>query len=117
MTVEFDIFETVKALVGERVYPDAVPQNPKLPFVTYQQVGGQPLNFLSDVPDMRNGRFQFNVWAKTRKEAAQLIRQIEDQVRLSPALRAETLNGALAVHEDTTTWFGAQQDFSIWFKD
>ncbi|MYZ44215.1 DUF3168 domain-containing protein [Schauerella aestuarii] len=115
MSVEGDLFTVLKGLVGNRAYPDIAPQNPVLPFIVYQQVGGQPINFLSGVPDKRNGRFQINVWAKTRSEAGSIIRQAEDAVRLSPTLLADTLNGALSRYEETTGWYGSQQDFSIWF--
>ena len=117
MTVEGDLYQAMKGFVGNRVYPDVAPQNPALPFIVYQQVGGTPLNFLSGVPDKRNGRFQINVWGETRIQAASIARQVEDAIRLDPKLLAHTLNGAYGRYEDTTGWYGMQQDFSIFFTN
>lgn len=116
MTVEADLLAVLDPLVAQRVYPDVGPDNVVMPYVTYQQVGGVPANFMSGVPDKRNGRFQINVWSRTRVEAMSLIRQIEDAVRLSTVLLATTEGGAVAVYEPETKLYGARQDFSIWFQ-
>lgn len=116
MTVEADLIAVLDPLVSSRVYPDVGADGAATPYVTYQQVGGVPANFLAGVPDKRNGRFQINVWSLTRAEAMSLIRQIEDAVRLSSTLRATTEGGAVAVYEPETKLYGARQDFSIWFQ-
>lgn len=117
MTVEADIFNALKGLVTNRVYPDDAPMGVALPFIVYQQVGGQAINYLAGVPDKRNGRFQFDVWAATRKDAAALIRQVEDALRLDQTLLADTMTGALATREPETNLYGYTQDFSIWFTN
>lgn len=117
MTVETDIFDALKGLVANRVYPDEAPIGAVLPYITYQQAGGQPLNYLAGVPDKRNGRFQFIVWAASRTEASALIRQVEDALRLDQTLLAETLSGALGMREPQLNLYGATQDFSIWFTN
>jgi hypothetical protein len=117
MTVEADIFSVLERLVGGRAFPDTAPANTEAPFIVYQQVGGTPLNYLAGVPDKKNGRFQVNVWATTRKEAAALIRKAEDDLRLHPSLFAQTLNGALSQHDQEVGLYGASQDFSIWFTE
>lgn len=116
MSVESDLVSVLEPLAGSRVYPDVAPDNVARPYITYQQVGGTPVNFLSGVPSKRNGRFQINVWADTRIEAANIIRQVEDAVRLSSLLLAVTEGGAVADYEDEMKLYGARQDFSIWFQ-
>ncbi|WP_454056035.1 DUF3168 domain-containing protein [Cupriavidus sp. Marseille-Q8015] len=115
MTVEGELKRALGGLVGDRVYPDTAPDGVQLPFIVYQQVGGTPLEFLSGVPDKKNARFQIEVWAAGRVQASGLIRQAEDIVRTDPVLLATTLTGALATYDDVLNWYGAQQDFSIWF--
>lgn len=115
MTVETDLYAALQGLVAGRVYPDVGPPGVTLPYLTYQQVGGDPANFLEGLPSKRNGRFQFNSWAATRVEAAALIRQVEDTLRASAQLRATTLAGAVAVYDEETHRYGARQDLSIWF--
>jgi len=114
MTVEADIFTALKGLVSNRVYPDTAPMSAPLPYIVYQQIGGEPLNFLAGVPDKRNGRFQIEVWATSRSAASTLIRQVEDAMRAAPLL-ADTLGGALSTWETETNLYGSMQDFSIWF--
>ncbi|MDF3837151.1 DUF3168 domain-containing protein [Cupriavidus basilensis] len=117
MTVESDIVNALAGLVDGRVFPDEAPFGTEAPYVTYHQAGGEPLNFLEGIPDKRNGRFQFVVWATSRPEASRLIRQIEDTLRLDPKLLAHTLGGALGLRQSDLDLFGATQDFSIWFTD
>lgn len=116
MTVEGEIARALGVLVGNRVYPDTAPEGVVLPFIVYQQVGGVPLDFLEGLPDKRNGRFQVEVWAARRAQASGLIRQVEDIVRTDPVLMGTTLAGALATYDSVLNWYGAQQDFSIWFS-
>lgn len=115
MTVESTLFDSIKALVSNRVYPLVGPEGVATPYITYQQVGGQPANFLAGLPSKRNGRFQINTWAQTGIEAKSLIRQIEDLVRSNSALLATTEGGAVDVLDEDTKLHGARQDFSIWF--
>ena len=116
MSVEADLFAVLGPLVSNRAYPDVAPDGVAKPYITYQQVGGQPANFLNGVPDQRNGRFQINVWATTRSAASALIRQVEDALRLSTTLRATTQGGAVSDYEDELNLYGARQDFSVWFQ-
>lgn len=116
MTVEAEIVRALGGLVGGRVYPDTPDEGVQLPFIVYQQVGGDPLGFLEGVADKKNGRFQIEVWAKRRSEASGLIRQVEDIVSTDAVLLGTALNGALARYDDVLNWRGAQQDFSIWFS-
>ncbi|MDE4918158.1 uncharacterized protein DUF3168 [Cupriavidus metallidurans] len=117
MTVEADIFRALKGLVGNRVYPEEAPAGVELPFIIYQQVGGDPLNYLAGVPDKRNGRFQIDVWASNRTDSSTLSRQAEDILRADPVLSADTLTGMIATKDPATGWRGSSQDFSIWFTN
>jgi hypothetical protein len=116
MSVESDLFGVLGPLVSSRAYPDVAPLGATLPYITYQQVGGNAINFLSGIPDQRNGRFQINVWASTRSDASTLIRQVEDALRLSTTLRATTQGGAVSGYEDELKLYGSRQDFSVWFS-
>jgi hypothetical protein len=116
MSVEADLFAVLGPLASTRAYPDVAPDGVARPYITYQQVGGASVNFLSGIPDKRNGRFQVNVWAATRTAAMTLIRQVEDALRLSTTLRATTEGGAVAEYEEEMKLYGARQDFSIWFQ-
>lgn len=117
MTIETDIFDAIKTLAANRVYPDAAPELVARPYVVYQQVGGKPVNFLDPtVPSKKNGNFQISVWADTRMAAAALSRQIEDALRVVPALQATVLTAPVAIYEPETKLHGTHQRFSFWFN-
>lgn len=115
MTVEADLFNAIKSLVSNRVYPDVAPVGATTPYLTYQQVGGTAVNFMAgSVPSKKNARFQINCWASTRLAAATLSRQVEDTLRPVAALQTTVLAAPVAVYEEDTKLFGMRQDFSFW---
>jgi hypothetical protein len=117
MTVESDLYSTLGPLVGGRAFPDVGAADTALPYITYQQVGGSPVNFVRGLPSKRNGRFQVNAWAATRMEAAALIRQAHDAITQAIALQYPIgLTEPIAIRDEETKAFGALQDFSIWFE-
>ena len=114
MTVETTIYDTLKTLVGNRVFPDVAPVNTVLPYITYQQVGGAPINFLDTaVPDKKRSRFQVNVWGRTRLEVADLASQVEDLLRVVTALQTSIETAPVAVYEGDIDLRGSRQDFSF----
>lgn len=115
MSIETTLFSSLQSLVAGRCYPDTAPELVVKPYITYQQVGGAPVNFLdSAVPSKKNGRFQINVWADTRAQASVLAGQIEDTLRAVSALQPTVLGAPVATHEPDTKLHGTRQDFSFW---
>lgn len=115
MTIEAEVFTTLQQLAGGRVFPDVAPEGTEVPYITFQAVGGEPLNFLSgDRPDKANSRVQVNVWAATRLEASEIGAQVEDLMREASRLQPEVLTGRAATYDETTKYRGTMQDFSLW---
>lgn len=115
MSMEAIIFAALKDLTANRAYPDVGPQGVGRPYITYQQVGGEPVNFIdSTVPNKKNARVQVNVWADSRLEAATIARQIEDVLRGTTALQTTVLGSFISVFEPDTKLYGTIQDFSFW---
>lgn len=115
MTVESDIYNALKTLVANRVYPDVAPNATAMPYITYQQVGGDAPSFMERAMlSKKNGYFQVNVWAKTRAEAAALILQIESAITLSTAFQANATSGPIAAYDETGLSYGMLQQFTIW---
>ncbi|RLK45948.1 DUF3168 domain-containing protein [Cupriavidus plantarum] len=115
MSIEADLATTIGPLVGDRVFPDDAPEDTPLPYATYQQIGGQPLNYLEGVPTEELGRFQINVWGDDREAVNALLRQIRGVLCVAP-MWATVMTGLVARKEPLTKLYGAQQDFSILFK-
>jgi hypothetical protein len=117
VSVETTIFEALRGLVNDRVFPDVAPEETQRPYITYQQVGGESVNFVdATVPTKKNGRWQINVWADSRLDAAPLARLVEDTLRVIPELQTTVLGAPIARYDEETKLRGMTQDFSFWFS-
>lgn len=115
MNAEPVIVNLLATLVGGRIFPDLAPAGVEAPFIVYQQVGGQAPSFLeNDVPSKKNGRFQLNVWARTRQEATTLGGAIEAALVAANEIQARPLSAPLYRYEMDTQLRGSTQDFSVW---
>lgn len=116
MSVDVQIFAALSPLAGGRVFPDVAPEGTARPYLTYQQVGGDALNFMEGtMPGKRNARIQINAWADTRLAASELSEQAEDALRLVLGLQAEVLGARVSIFEEDIKLRGARQDFSVWY--
>lgn len=117
MTIEATIYSTLTALVGGRVYPDVAPVGVVRPYITYQNIGGEAVNFLDQVtvPSRKRRRFQVNVWSDTRETTAALAIQVEDAMRAAPVLQTTVEGAPIAIYELDTNLRGSMQDFSVVF--
>lgn len=116
MSVESIIFSSLRSLVSDRVFPDVAPEGAIRPYITYQQVGGEAINFVeSTVPNKANGRFQLNVWADSRMQASATARQVEAALRGVTALQTEVLGSPFSDYEPDTKLYGTVQDFEFWY--
>jgi hypothetical protein len=115
MTVETAISDALKVLVSNRCYPDAAPPGAALPYITFQQVGGEAVTFLeSSLPSKKNGRFQINCWAATRLASAALAREAEAAMVAATAFQAQPLVDVITQFNDDLNRYGSIQDFSVW---
>jgi len=116
MTPEDHIEEVLAHLAEGRIFPDVAPINTATPYITYQVVGGEPMNFLSgDRPNKQHVRVQINCWAgaRERAEASELSMLVEDALRSAIALQAEVVSGRVSTYDEETDLRGTMQDFSI----
>ena len=114
MTVEADIFTALKGLVGNRCYPDIAPITTAKPYITYTQIGGDAISYNDDiVPNLKNGRFQINVWADTRAIASSIILQVESAMVLAQSFQARPIGAASNDYDHDMLTYGAMQDFNV----
>lgn len=114
MSLESQIVAALTGLVANRVYPDIAADGATLPYITYQQVGGDAINFVEgSIPGTRNARVQVNVWAASRAAASTLGDLVEDALRLAP-LQTTVLGARVATFE-TKDLRGFRQDFDFWY--
>lgn len=101
------------ALGVVRVFPDTAPAGAAPPYCIWQQVGGQAVTAMCGGVPARNARIQIWIWATTRKQANDLMRDAEDALTGSPML-AVPLGAMATTYEDVLGFYGSQQDFSLW---
>jgi len=120
VAVETLIYGTLRALVNDRVYRDVAKEvtpgtTDHLPRITFQQIGGEAVNFLdSGIPSKRNEHFQINVWGTRRDDVMAVARLAEEALRAELALATTVLGSAVAIYEEDTRLYGSRQDFSFW---
>lgn len=71
--------EEVAAFVASRVYSDILPQNAKMPAITYWLIAEQPYEHLSGIVDISKSTVQVDCFGATRESANLLA----DAVRLT----------------------------------
>lgn len=115
MTPEALIYDALKHLAGGRVLPDFAPEGTALPFIVYQAVGGEPVNYLTgEQPDKQKVRMQVSVWAgESRIAASELGQQVETAIRAATNLLTEVATGRLATYDEETRARGTRQDFYL----
>ena len=114
MSIEADIYNTLKAVCA-RVFPDFAPVSTTRPYCTYQQIGGQPVNYIEQtLADHKNGEFQINVWADARSSASALMLQIEAALKGASAFTAQPLTAPISDYDADVPVYGSRQDWSIW---
>lgn len=115
MTIETSIFTAIGSLCGGRLFPDFAPLGTAKPYVTYTQIGGEPVNYTDNfVPNLQNGRFQFNVFGITRPQCSALMLQIEAALIMSSAMQARPIGALASDYDHDMRIYESRQDFSIW---
>lgn len=115
MSLESDIFDTIKGLVSNRVYPDFAPATAAKPYIVYQQISGPSPTYVEKlVPNLKGARIQVNVWAETRAQANTLALQVESAITTATVFDGKPVGAFTALYEEDTELRGTRQDFYIW---
>ena len=113
----------ISALVGTRLYPDLLPQNPTLPALTYTQVSGIRETNLDGPMDLVERRIQIDGWTETalsRETLAEAVRLalngFQGPLGGSPEtgrIYAAFLDNEQSFYEPDTKLFRVSLDFRI----
>lgn len=114
MSLETDLMAVLTVLCP-RVHIGSAPHNTKTPYVTWQHIGGDPLDFLDNTTaDKRNAQIQINVWHATPLQAFNLIQSIEARLRSATAIFiARPLSEPVSNFDDSELSCGYLQTYSI----
>lgn len=119
-------FAGLSALVADRIYPLALPQEPTPPAVVFLKVSGPRDLTQSGASGLVNPRFQVDAWAATYSSA----KAVAEQVRLALIGFSGTMGGASGVYvsgvnldnerdlyEDETRLYRVSLDFTLWTRE
>lgn len=112
MSIESDLVALLKA-INPRTYPDVAPEGTATPYVTWQQIGGEPVRYMDNTSDSRYPLMQINVWSQTRIESSTLIQQIEDAMCAAVGFQAAPQGEPISRHEPDTGLYGSIQRFDV----
>lgn len=114
MTVEADL-RTALLAVCPRVFPDFAPVSTARPYITYQQIGGDAINYIGqELPSLKHGMFQVNVWADTRAAASSTALLVEAALKAATAFQAQPASAPFSDFDSDIPVYGSRQDFSIY---
>lgn len=115
MSTKAQFVTLTKGVVGGRLYPQQAPENTKIPYATWTQVGGPSITFLEGVNASKDGaRIQINIWAKDDIEADTLMNQMSDIIVALP-IAGDPQGAAAMAHSNPPNIRGMKRDFIIWF--
>lgn len=119
---------TLTDLIGNRVYPNYVPQNAAMPAVTYQRISG-PRDHTFDGPSgLVQSRYQLNSWGATYGD----MESVADAVRIAMDGFTGSVGGRVIQNIETddetdipvitpgvdqTRRMGSGMDFNIWYEE
>ena len=114
MSLETDLMTTLRS-VCPRVSIGTAPYGTEAPYVTWQHIGGDPLEWLDNtVADKRNAQIQINTWADTPLQAFVLMQAIEAALRAAmPSLIARPLSEPIGAYGDGDSAPGYLQAYTI----
>jgi hypothetical protein len=114
MTVEADIFATLKSLVSNRCFPDFAPLGTVRPFIVYEQAGGEALSFVDGtLPDKKHGRFEIGVYADSRTQCALIALQVETAMAAATAFQSAAINAPISDYASEVKIYSSTQNFSV----
>ncbi len=115
MSVESDIFTTLKGLVGDRCFPDFAPLGTVRPFITFEQTGGDAMHFTDGtLPDKKNGRFEIGVYADTRASCASIALQVEATMAAATVFTATAIHAPISDYASGVNIYSSTQNFNVW---
>ena len=115
MTIEADVHAAIDT-VCPRVYPVLARLGSQRPYVTVQNVGGQPTYYMDRTPaDKRVLRLFVKAWANSKTEALALARQVEAAMMAATAFTARVESELLDdVETDAEPWLYSElQEFVV----
>lgn len=118
-------YTSLTALVNNRIYPLVIPQDARLPAVTYQCISDPGIHTMGADSGIYSPRFQLSVWAETYPSAVavadQVIAALKDfsgQLGGAEGVQAQRIfyDNATRFYDSQTGTYHIPIDFIIWHE-
>lgn len=109
----------VAALIGTRVYPGVLPQNPTMPAVTYTVVSGVS-GVTTDGPDrLANPRVQVDCWGGDYIEMYNTFKAVRNRLLGYSGLNIQGifLVGRRDLYDNEAQLYRRSGDFQVWHEE
>jgi hypothetical protein len=113
----------VAALVGTRMYPQKLPQNPTLPALVYQRIDTRRLHDMAGPDALPRPRIQIAAWASSVADAWDVVNAVRERLDgYRGAMGVIDVQSCLCVGErdvddPDTGRTGVEQDYQIQFRE
>jgi len=116
---------TVSGLIGARMHPGLLPQNPAVPALTYERISGPRIQSLTGPSGRGVARLQIDSWSSTYREAQSLAAAVRASLNgfignLSDGASPPQTRGVVIrldnerdLHEEDVSLFRISQDYVI----
>lgn len=113
----------VTNLVGTRVYPVVLPQDPIYPAIRYQQLAGSREPTMGSNNGLVNTTVQIDSYSESYAQARQVAEEVRSALQrfrgtvAGVVIEGAFVEGPLDVFEDQIKKYRVQQDFTVWHRE
>ena len=114
---------TLGGLIGTRLYPLKLPQDPTVPAMTFQWISGQRAHAADGAVGLASPRVQFDCWAETYLEAEAVFEALRKRLDgFRGTAGSSRVQGAFFEterddYEDEGRLYRRSADFFIWHEE
>lgn len=114
---------TLTTLIGTRMYPLVLPQDPTVPAITYQIISGHRFHSTDGACGLSTPRIQYDCWAATYLEVESLFEALRKRLdgyqglAGSSQVQAAFFESERDDYEDEAKLYRRSADFFVWYEE
>lgn len=108
--------DTIISLVADRIFPIVIPQNTKLPCITFQRTSGVPANTLSGHSGLERIDMEIDTWARNYAEAKDIAKAIRAAMPTNGPWAAH-LSQDMDLYDSDTSYYRILSRYTVWFLE
>ena len=114
---------TLGGLIGTRLYPLKLPQDPTMPAITYQWISGARVHSTDGASGLSSPRIQFDCWALTYLEAEAVFEALRKRLdgfqgtAGASRIQAAFFESERDLYDDEARLYRRSTDFFVWYEE